>query len=173
MTRLSAREIDSVRQVVTPENARASDAHLQSLVDETLLLLPADASEDFLKSLGSVAKAAVPVLEKAAPVVLKGVASVAAPYTSILGAGVNLASGLISPSKAPSPPAAQAAASAPKPTTTDTPPPASPNPFAELPQGQVAAAIVLGLMQNTMIQQALLSQVLGQQGRSTFIAPSG
>ncbi len=178
MPRLSAREVDSVRQLVSPSLSGASSEHLEQLVAETLSSLPPDTAEDFLKTLGSVAKAALPVIQKAAPMVLKGVAQgagVGGPFGALIGTGANLASGLINQSKGPPSTVAPGAppTSSPKGAAGVSSADVPPNRPGELPTGQVAAAIVLGLMQNTMIQQALLSQVLGENGRPMVQTPSG
>jgi hypothetical protein len=180
LPRLSSRDMESLRQCVRPGLVGASNERLERIVSESLSSLPAATSEDFLSTLGSFGKAALPALEKAAPSVLQGAAqggSVGGPYGAVIGGGLGLVKGLVQQqggTRAPaaSPPA-PTHAPAPAQTATATSATSSAGTPPELPVGQGAAATVVGLLQNPIIQQALLSQVLGSSGRTTVQAPSG
>ena len=182
MPELSSREVNSVRGLLAYDEAGASDRRVQSIVAETISSLPSDTAEDVFGALKSVAKVALPVIEKAGAGALQGAAT-GGPYGALLGAGAGLASGAVQQAKGTLSTAAPGATSAPapkgsSPVLSGTPqlqPQAASQPAAslELPTGQAAAAIILGLLQNTLIQQALLSQVLGEKGRSTLVTPSG
>jgi len=137
-----------------------------------------------MKTLASLGKAAGPALLNAAPGALQGAAqggSVGGPYGALIGAGVGLASGLIQQQAGGSGPARAPVAAAPAPAQGFAAKPTTIAPLAAapatsptgLPVGQDAAATVFGLLQNSLIQQALLSQVLGSSGRPTVQAPSG
>ena len=90
LPRLSSRDMDFLRQCVKPGLVGASNERLERIVSESLSSLPAATSEDFLSTLGSFGKAALPALEKAAPSVLQGAAqggSVGGPYGALIGGG--------------------------------------------------------------------------------------
>src|SRR5262249_38588433 len=59
--------------------------------------------------------------------------------------------------------------------TVTSPPSATPpvTPSAPLPTGQGAAATLVSLLQNPIVQQALMSQVLGEHGKQQVTTPSG
>ncbi len=166
LPRLSSRDMDSLRQCVKPSLVGASNERLERIVSESLSALPAATSEDFLSTLGSFGKAGLPALEKAAPSVLQGAAqggSVGGPYGALIGGGLGLVKGLVQQKAGARAPASPppALASAPAQTPTATPATSSAGTPPELPLGQGAAATVVGLLQNPIIQQALLSQVPG------------
>jgi hypothetical protein len=151
---------------------RAED--LEQIVDASMAELSSDAAENFLQTLGSLGKAAAPVLQRLGPGVAQGAASgatVGGPWGALIGAGAGLASGLLSGQAKPSRPApAAAAAAAIPPVAPGAPAPATPQ---GLPTGQGAAGALLGLLQNPTIQQALLSQALGASGAQQVATPSG
>ena len=121
----------------------------QGVVAASMNDLPEAMAENFLKALGSLGKAAAPVLQRAAPAIAQGAlsgASVGGPWGALIGAGAGAASSALGGAKrapAAAPPAGMA-------------PPAA---AAPLPTGQPAAATLVSLLQNPTVQKALMSQV--------------
>jgi hypothetical protein len=167
--------LGGLRQVVRPELAALPTKDLEQIVSSSMSGLPHEAAEDFLDSLRSLGKAVAPTLEHAAPAIAQGAmtgGSVGGPWGALIGAGAGLASSSLSSAK-PAQPATPAPAAAPPsaaPPSVATPPAA---PVAALPTGQAAAATLLSLLQNPTVQQALMSQVLGANGRQEVPTSSG
>jgi hypothetical protein len=165
MQRFSPESLEGLRRCLRPEYAGMPGEDLKQVVESSLSALPAEAAEDFLKSLGSLGKAVAPALQRAAPGIAQGAAtgaSVGGPWGALIGAGAGAASSFLG--GGPARPTGPAPAAAPS---------TSPSAVAALPTGQGAAATFLGLMQNPAVQQALLSQVLGASGGQQVAAPSG
>jgi hypothetical protein len=142
---------------------------LEQIVDSSLSDIPSDIAEDFLSSLRSLSGAVSPTLQRAVPGIAQGAAtgaSVGGPWGALIGAGAGLASATLSRQGKPPKPAAPA-----PPVTSPSPIPTPPEPT--LPTGQAAAATLLGLLQNPTVQQALMSQTLGANGRQQVPAASG
>jgi hypothetical protein len=143
------------------------EADLEQVVDESMAALPADIAENFLSALGSVGRAASPLVQRLGPGVARGAASgatVGGPWGALIGAGAGLGSGLLGGNASSRAPASAA--------RTASPSSAPAVPLA-LPTGQAAAGTLLGLLQNPAIHQALLSQVLGASGAQQIATPSG
>ena len=125
--------------------------------------LPEAMAENFLKALGSLGKAAAPVLQRAAPAIAQGAlsgASVGGPWGALIGAGAGAASSALGGAKrapAAAPPARMA-------------PPAA---AAPLPTGQPAAATLVSLLQNPTVQKVLTSQVFGASGTPQVTTATG
>ena len=172
MNRLSSSGIESLRAIVRPDYAGMASGDLEQIVDASMAELSSEAAENFLKTLGSIGKAAAPVLQRLGPGVAQGAASgamVGGPWGALIGAGAGVASGLLGgQAKAPRPSAAPAVGVPPA-----APGPAGPSATPGLPSGQAAAGTLLDLLQNPTVQQALLSQVLGTSGAQQVATPSG
>jgi hypothetical protein len=163
--------LKGLRKCVRPEFAAMPAAELEQIVNSSISSLPQDAAEDFLDRLRSLGKAVAPTLEHAAPGIAQGAmtgGSVGGPWGALIGAGAGLASSSLSTGK-PAQPAAPASAVSPPPSATS--PPVTPP--AALPSGQAAAATLVSLLQNPIVQQALMSQVLGAHGRQEVPTASG
>jgi hypothetical protein len=159
--------------LVRPDYASLGAEDLEQIVDASMADLSSDSAENFLRTLGSLGKAAGPVLQRLGPGVAQGAtsgATVGGPWGALIGAGAGLTSGLLrGQTKAPRPaPAAAAPGVAPA-----APGAAGLSATPALPTGQGAAGTLLGLLQDPTIQQALLSQVLGSSGAQQVATPSG
>jgi hypothetical protein len=170
---LSSSSVEDLRALVRPDYASLGAEDLEQIVDASMADLSSDSAENFLRTLGSLGKAAGPVLQRLGPGVAQGAtsgATVGGPWGALIGAGAGLASGLLGgQAKAPRPaPAAVTPGIAPAPDG-----PAGASATLSLPTGQGAAGALLGLLQNPTIQQALLSQVLGSSGAQQIATPSG
>jgi hypothetical protein len=167
MPRFSPASFEALRAAVRTEYGGMEAADLEQLVEDAVSELPAASAESVWGALGSVGKAVGPTLQRAAPSMAQGAASgatVGGPWGALIGAGAGLASSALSGKGRPAKPAAPVAAPAAA---------AAAPQVGALPSGQSAAAMLLGLMQNRMVQQAILSQVLGSAGRQGVLAPSG
>jgi hypothetical protein len=170
MLRLSAQNLESLRQCVRPELAALPAGDLEQIVESSVSAVPHAIAEDFMKQLGSLGKAAGPTLQRAAPGIAQGAAtgaSVGGPWGALIGAGAGLASSAVSSGKA-----ARPAVAAPAVSPAATQMPATPA-AATLPTGQGAAATLMALLQNPAVQQALTSQVLGSSGSQQVTAATG
>lgn len=170
MLRLSPLSLEGLRQCVRPELAVMPAEDLEQIVESAVSAVPQGIAEGFMKQLGSLGKAAVPTLQRAAPGMAQGAAtgaSVGGPWGALIGAGAGLASSTLSSQK-PARPAASAPAVSPSATRTPETPAA-----AALPTGQPAAATLVGLLQNPAVRQALLSQVLGSSGSQQVPTATG
>jgi hypothetical protein len=199
MPPLSPEALEGLRTCLRPEYGDLPREHLEQVVAAAVDELPPAVAEDFMSTLSSLGKAAAPTLQRVAPSVIQGAATGAqfGPYGALIGAGVGLASSALASQK-PAP----AAAPAPAPATTPSPAPAAtPGPAAapaatpspapapaatqaaapapagpdspSLPTGQSAAATLFGLLKNPTVQQALMSQVLGQSGTPQVTTATG
>ena len=152
----SSLNLQGLRHCLRPEFADVSREHLEGVVAASMNDLPEAMAENFLKALGSLGKAAAPVLQRAAPAIAQGAlsgASVGGPWGALIGAGAGAASSALGGAKrapAAAPPAGMA-------------PPAA---AAPLPTGQPAAATLVSLLQNPTVQKALMSQVFGASGHA-------
>lgn len=173
MRRLSSSSVEGLRACVRPDYAGMPDEDLERIVDASTAELPSNVAEDFLQTLGSLGKAAGPLLQRLGPGVAQGAATgatVGGPWGALIGAGAGLASGVLSgQAKSPRPAVAASAVGIPP----AVPGPVGPSAPPGLPTGQGAAGTLLGLLQNPTIQQALLSQVLGASGAQQVPTPSG
>lgn len=167
MCGFSSSSIEGLRTIVRPDYSEMGDSDLEQVVDESMATLPADVAENFLSALGSIGKAAGPLVQRLGPGVAQGAvsgATVGGPWGALIGAGAGLTSGLLG-GQAKSRPAGSSSR-----VPQSSPTPAVPQ---SLPTGQAAAGTLLGLLQNPAIQQALLSQVLGASGAQQIATPSG
>ena len=168
MQRISSSSMEGLRSVVHPDYAGMKSAALEQVVDDSIDALPDDVAENFLTTLGSLGKAAAPLAQRLGPGVAQGAASgagIGGPWGALIGAGAGLASGALGGRGKPrtaAPIAGAAVGAAPSPVM----PPS-------LPTGPAAAGTLLGLLQSPVVQQALLSQVLGQAGARQIATPSG
>jgi hypothetical protein len=170
MPRLSPLSLEGLRQCVRPELAGMPAEDLEQIVESSVSAVPYGIAEDFMKQLGSLGKAAGPMLQRAAPGMAQGAAtgaSVGGPWGALIGAGAGLASSALKTGKP-----AQLAASAPTVSPSATRTPETPAASA-LPTGQPAAATLVGLLQNPAVRQALLSQVLGSSGSQQIPTATG
>jgi hypothetical protein len=171
MPRLSGLSLEGLRQCVRPEFATMAAEHLEQIVDSSISGVPHDAAEDFIDRLGSWGKAVAPTVQRAAPGIAQGAvtgASVGGPWGALIGAGAGVASSSLSSGKPARPTAPAPAVSLPPSATS---PPVTPP--AALPAGQAAAATLVNLLQNPIVQQALMSQVLGAYGVQQVPTASG
>jgi hypothetical protein len=172
MPQLSGLSLEGLRQCVRPEFAAMAAEDLEQIVDSSISGVPHDAAEDFMDRLGSLGRAVAPTVQRAAPGIAQGAitgASVGGPWGALIGAGAGLASSAASTGK-PAP------ATAPAPTVNLSPSATTPSATpaaAALPTGQAAAATLVSLLQNPIVQQALMSQVLGGYGRQQVPTASG
>ena len=159
----SSLNLQGLRHCLRPEFADVSREHLEGVVAASMNDLPEAMAENFLKALGSLGKAAAPVLQRAAPAIAQGAlsgASVGGPWGALIGAGAGAASSALGGAKrapAAAPPAGMA-------------PPAA---AAPLPTGQPAAATLVSLLQNPTVQKALMSQVFGASGTPQVTTATG
>jgi hypothetical protein len=177
MLRLPSSSVEGIRFCVHPDYSGLSSDDLESIVESSIAGMTSGTAEDFMSSLSSFGKSAVPVLERAAPDVAKGAAagSTFGPWGAVIGAGAGLASSLLKSQGKPAPAQAStpSAASA-TPRQAEMPAVAQgAAPPAPLPTGQGAAATLVGLLQNPTVQQALISQVLGASGKEQVQTASG
>lgn len=170
MSGLSPSSLQGLRTCLRPEFADVPGEHLEEVVAASMSDLPQPVAENFIKALGSLGKAAAPVLQRAAPGIAQGAAtgaSVGGPWGALIGAGAGLASSALkgakpAPAVAPLPGTLGGAGGA----TVTAPVPA-------LPTGQPAAATLVSLLQNPSVLQALMSQVLGASGNPQVAAATG
>ena len=159
----SSLNLQGLRHCLRPEFADVSREHLEGVVAASMNDLPEAMAENFLKALGSLGKAAAPVLQRAAPAIAQGAlsgASVGGPWGALIGAGAGAASSALGGAKrapAAAPPAGMAAPAA----------------AAPLPTGQPAAATLVSLLQNPTVQKALMSQVFGASGTPQVTTATG
>ena len=166
MSSLSPQSLQGLRHCLRPEFAEVSGDHLAEIVAESVNELPDAMAENFLKALGSLGKAAAPVLQRAAPGIVQGAAqgaSVGGPWGALIGAAAGGASSAVGGAK----PQRAAPAAAPPAGT------AAPAPTAPLPTGQPAAATLVSLLQNPTVQKALMSQVFGTSGTPQVTTATG
>jgi hypothetical protein len=162
----SSLNLQGLRHCLRPEFADVSREHLEGVVAASMNDLPEAMAENFLKALGSLGKAAAPVLQRAAPGIAQGAlsgASVGGPWGALIGAGAGLASSALGGAK----PARAAPAAAPPAGM------AAPAAAAPLPTGQPAAATLVSLLQNPTVQKALMSQVFGASGTPQVTTATG
>jgi hypothetical protein len=181
MQSLSPEAVKGLRTCLRPEYGDLPREHLEQVVASSVGHLPPAVAEDFMSTLSSLGRAAAPALQRAAPSVIQGAATGAqfGPYGALIGAGAGLASSLLtSPQPAPgaaparAPVATPSSAPAAAATQVAAPAPAAPAP-PSLPTGQSAAATLFGLLKNPTVQQALMSQVLGQSGTPQVTTAAG
>jgi hypothetical protein len=184
MPSLSPEAVEGLRTCLRPEYGNLRREHLQQVAASLMCDLPPAVAEDFMSTLSSLGKAVAPTLQRAAPSIIQGAASgasVGGPWGALIGAGAGLASSALGSTKgapAAAPPPAPAAAPSPAPapaaTQATVPAPAAPAPAApSLPTGQSAATTLFGLLKNPTVQQALMSQVLGDSGRPQVTTAAG
>lgn len=173
MPRMSASTVEGLRCCIRSEYVGLPAEDLERLIESSLSGIPSDTAEDFLSTLGSFGKTVAPALQRAGPDVAQGAAtgSTFGPWGAVIGAGAGLASSFLKPQEkpAPAPATPPISTSAPVASSQPTGLPAPPT----LPTGQGAAATLLSLFQNPIVQQALLSQVLGSSGSQQVQTSSG
>ncbi len=123
---LCSASLEGFRYCVRPEYAGLPAEDLNRIIESSISGLPGDTAEDFMSTLSSVGKTAVPALQRAAPDAAQGAAAGSAfgPWGTLIGAGVGLASGLVKSQAKPAPQAAPTPVAAPAPTPVPTPTPA-------------------------------------------------
>lgn len=167
-----------LRTAVRPDLAALPDAQLgEAIAGE----LGADAAalEDFmsgLRSFGNAVAARLPAIAQGA-VTGASTGAIAGPYGALIGGlGGALVGGLTAPAPGatpPSPPAPRPAAAATF-ASIGMPQPAPTGPAPSAPAaGGGAAASLMGLLANPMVQQALMQMMLGRAGAPQVSLPRG
>lgn len=166
VSQLTQLNIDGLRSFLRPEFSGIPGEDLEQIVNTSISEIPQSAAEDFVKAIGSFGKAAGPSMAQGAATG----ASVGGPWGALIGAGAGLASSTLGKNNRPSRSATPAPGVAVPPSATVSP---DTTITTTLPTGQGAAATLLGILQNPSVQQALMSQVLGQAGKQQIPAASG